>query len=303
MASASPPTDRVTRVLRLLSDADEPVSASEAARRLDVSPSTCAAVLQGLEEAGYVSRDADKRYRLGGPGLLPLLRALRDRYPFLGAADDEVARLAETVGYGVTLTRITADHLLVVAAAGPLPEGVASGDRFPLTPPYGIVAAAFGEQASFDRWMDTSPMPLDRGQRSQLRRAAKEIRSRGYAVWGLEPSTAAAVGAIRRALDQLVQDPTASAPVRAQLESIGVALGRRALEPDELTHPGPIAVAYVCGAVPAAGAPRYQLELHLLEHVTTGDQLSGALAHFSDTAMRLGAVLGGRSPASADGMP
>src|SRR5262245_65387795 len=110
----SPPTARVVAVLEYLAGHPRGASASATARALGLNGSTCAVLLASLERARWVERAADN-YRLGA-GLLSLCDAMRARFPLLGAGHALLRRLAEEVGCPFVLTRIHADHILVVAA-------------------------------------------------------------------------------------------------------------------------------------------------------------------------------------------
>ena len=56
---ASPPTDRVVRILDFLAGRpDERFGVSELARRIGLSKPTCLGIVTSLAEAGYLVRDA-----------------------------------------------------------------------------------------------------------------------------------------------------------------------------------------------------------------------------------------------------
>jgi DNA-binding IclR family transcriptional regulator len=283
--SASPPTDRVVDVVELLAASTEPTSSSEAARRLGLSVSTCTSILRALAARGWAARDDDKRYVLGS-GLLVVLDGLRRRHPMLGAADEELLRLADELGHGVTLTRITNEALLVVAASGALPEGVAPGHRFPLSPPYGVIAKAWAPSQEFDAWLDDAPIPLDRAGRAQLRRAAADIRDRGWVAWRMQPSTAAVIDAVRAAL---TERPAAlpAAAVRQELARLGALLGSSVITAEEVEGRRALPVTYIIAPVGAAPAT-YQLELHLLEPAIRPAELRRIGTRLRDVAGRLG---------------
>src|SRR3954452_25523721 len=70
---ASPPTERVVRILDFLAGRpEERFGLSDLARRLGLSKPTCLGIVTSLTDAGYLVRDAgDKTYRLG-PSLITL---------------------------------------------------------------------------------------------------------------------------------------------------------------------------------------------------------------------------------------
>ncbi|HEX9496910.1 MAG TPA: helix-turn-helix domain-containing protein, partial [Mycobacterium sp.] len=70
---ASPPTERVVRILDYLAGRpEERFGLSDLARRLGLSKPTCLGIVTSLTDAGYLVRDGgDKTYRLG-PSLITL---------------------------------------------------------------------------------------------------------------------------------------------------------------------------------------------------------------------------------------
>ena len=240
-------------VVELLAASTEPLGAADIARRLGLNLSTCTAVLASLVNAGWVARDDERRHRPGA-ALLPVLDGVRRRLPL-----DEMTALHDELGYGLTLTRIEDDGLVVIAATGPLPDGVRAGARFPLTPPYGLVARAWSTKDEFEAWLDEATIPLDRRQRSVLRRAAADLRARGWVAWRLHPATRAAVAALQSALTA-----TADEAVRRELVRLGALLGQSAITAAELRGSSPVPVGHVLAAV-GEGHPGHQLELHVLE--------------------------------------
>ena len=249
-------------VVELLAGSAEPLGATEIARRLGLNLSTCTAILASLQRAGWVARDGDRRYRFGGI-LLPLA---------------ELDAVHAELGYGVTLTRIEDDGLVVVAASGPLPDGVTAGARFPLTPPYGLVARAWSPKPAFEAWLDESPLPLDRAQRTVLGRAAADLRDQGWVAWRLHPATRAAIDALRAALAA-----TADESVRRELSRLGALLGQSALTAAELRATKPLPVGHVLAAVDVT----YQLELHVLEPAIRPRQVQAMGSRLREAALRL----------------
>ena len=169
MTGPSPPTDRVVSVLNLLARENVGSAASVIALNgVNVTSSTCATLLSALESADYVERFPDKTYRLG-PGMLPLAQALQSRFPLLGAAHEELGRLCAELHCGATLTRQSPDHLRVVVAVGAHgqePLGVAPGDQFPVSFPYGAIAMAWRPTAEIDQWIESAPTDMSSAERS-----------------------------------------------------------------------------------------------------------------------------------------
>jgi DNA-binding IclR family transcriptional regulator len=300
VARSSPPTDRVVGVLNLLAGEDSGLSASAIARRLQMTSSTCATLLAALDGADYVERSPDKTYRLGS-GLLPLAQALHGRFPLLGVAHDELSRLCADLRCGATLTRIAGDHLRVLVAVGANgqdPLGVAPGDRFPLSPPYGAIAMAWRPDAEVDQWIDSAPAIMTPTERDHERRVMVDIRARGAGVWTLEPRAAPLVERIRSLIGDLASSPT-SQQLRDQVTELFAVFGRHGYTADELASRRSLSVGYVLAAIFGAdGQPRYEIDLHVLRATMSGPVLDDALDRVLESAALLTGVIGGEHPAS-----
>jgi DNA-binding IclR family transcriptional regulator len=300
VARSSPPTDRVVGVLNLLAAEDKGLSASAIARRLQMTSSTCATLLAALDGADYVERSPDKTYRLGS-GLLPLAQSLHGRFPLLGVAHDELSRLCAELRCGATLTRIAGDHLRVLVAVGANgqdPLGVAPGDRFPLSPPYGAIAMAWRPDAEVDQWIDSASAIMTPTERDHERRVMVDIRTRGVGVWSLEPRAAPLVERIRSLIGDLASSPT-SQQLRDQVTELFAVFGRHGYTADELAARRSLSVGYVLAAIFGAdGQPRYEIDLHVLRTTMSGAVLDDALDRVLESAALLTGVIGGERPAS-----
>ena len=294
MARSSPPTERVVCVLNLLAGEDGGLSASAIARLLDMTGSTCATLLSALDSANYVERSPDKTYRLGS-GLLPLAQALQARFPLLGAAHDELNRLCAELRCAATLTRIASDHLRVevaVGADGHEPLGVAPGDRFPLSPPYGAIAMAWRPQSEIDRWIDSSPN-MTGDERDHDRQVMADIRARGVGVWSLEERAAPLVERIRSLIGELATGPT-DRQLHDQLTELFAVFGRHGYTREELATRQARSVGYVLAAIFGADRqPRYEIDLHLLRPRMSAAALDDILERVVETAALLTRVIGG----------
>jgi len=294
-ADPSPPTTRVVEVLNLLAEAKDAISASEIARRVGITTSTCASVLAALDRAGYVERAADKTYRLGS-GLLPLAAGALQRFPLAGART-ELDRLSADVGCGVTLTGIADDHLFVMLAVGAKdrrPLGVAPGDHFPLGPPYGAITVAWRDDEEVDRWL--AQAPLSHHEHRHERAVMSDIRASGFGVWSLGPRATPLAERIQAVIDALASDP-ASRQLRDQLTELFALFGRRGYTTAELVNHQRLAVGYALAAVFGPDSqPRCQIDLHLLRPMMTTSELRRVLARLIDTADHLTEAIGGRAP-------
>jgi IclR family acetate operon transcriptional repressor len=94
-------TDRGLSLLRVVADAatEQPpgVSLADAARAVDLTPSTALRQLRALEAAGFATRDHDGRY-VPGPELLRIARSLATTATLPRLAEPSLRALAERTG-------------------------------------------------------------------------------------------------------------------------------------------------------------------------------------------------------------
>src|ERR671910_3437644 len=131
---ASPPTERVVRILDFLAGRpEERFGVSDLARRLGLSKPTCLGIVTSLTDAGYLVRDpGDKTYRLG-PSLITLGHKAQESLRVSPAARDELRRLSARFGVTVALSGVVDDRITLldlVAPAGARP-GVEVGQSSP----------------------------------------------------------------------------------------------------------------------------------------------------------------------------
>src|SRR6201992_3363296 len=149
-AIKSPPTARVMDVLASLSDSPDGRTSAELAKSCGISTSTCALVLAELERRAWVTRRDDRRYTLGS-GLFGLVHGLRAQFPLLDRGRDALTFLHTTLGAGCSMSKIGQTHLITVDAVGHGTDGEhAVGQRFPIGPPFGLVALAWREEDVID---------------------------------------------------------------------------------------------------------------------------------------------------------
>src|SRR4051812_8020347 len=119
---ASPPTDRVVRVLDFLAGRpEERFGLSDLARQLGLSEPSCLGIVTSLSDAGYLVRDAaDKAYRLG-PSLITLGHKAQESMRISPAAREERRRLSARFGGTASLSAVIGHPITlldVVAPAG-----------------------------------------------------------------------------------------------------------------------------------------------------------------------------------------
>ncbi len=147
----SPPTSRVMDVLAALADSPEGRTSAELAKTCGISTSTCALVLAELERRHWVTRRQDRRYTLGS-GLLGVVHGLRAQFPLLDRGREALTYLHTTLGAGCSMSKIGKAHLTTVDAVGHGTDGEhAVGQRFPIGPPFGLVAMAWRDAEAIRR--------------------------------------------------------------------------------------------------------------------------------------------------------
>lgn len=120
-------TDRGLALLKVVADhgsaqhdgqVADGIALADAARAVDLSPSTALRQLRSLETAGFATRNADGRY-LPGPELLRIARALASTATLPRLADAALAALAEATGESAYLAEPADARYAVYVASRP----------------------------------------------------------------------------------------------------------------------------------------------------------------------------------------
>lgn len=119
-SSASQPraTDRGLALLRVVADHATGIALADAARAVDLSPSTALRQLRSLEMAGFASRNVDGRY-LPGPELLRIARSLSATATLPRLADAALLILATTTGESAYVAEVADSRHAVYVASHP----------------------------------------------------------------------------------------------------------------------------------------------------------------------------------------
>jgi len=186
---ASPPTDRVVRILDYLAGRPtERFGVSDLARRIGLSKPTCLGIVTSLADAGYLVRDAaDKTYRLG-PSLITLGHKAQESMRVSPAAREELRRLSARFGVTAALSGVIDDRITLldlVAPAGARP-GVEVGQSYPFAPPVGLMFVLWDEEAERN-WLAKEPTIPLRTHSDRLNRVISRCREDGYLVERLTP--------------------------------------------------------------------------------------------------------------------
>ncbi|OBG33809.1 transcriptional regulator [Mycobacterium sp. E3198] len=254
----SPPTARVMDVLGTLADSPGGRTSAELARACRISTSTCALVLAELERRAWIARRDDRRYVLGS-GLFGLVHGLRAQFPLLDRGRDALRFLHDTLGAGCSMSRIGDRHLTTVDALGHGTDGEhAVGQRFPIDPPFGLVAMAWRDDEFVESWLHRVRPRLTRAEIAQHRRVLADIRARGYGAWRFDDIHSSLHHRLADVLASL--EPTAR--VTRQLTTLMTMVTLRSVT-DGLETELASTEFVVLPIFGTGGQPEYQIEIHL----------------------------------------
>jgi len=258
----SPPTARVMDVLGTLADSPNGRTSAELAKACRISTSTCALVLAELERRAWLARREDRRYVLGS-GLFGLVHGLRTQFPLLDRGRDALRFLHDALGAGCSMSKIGERHLTTVDAVGHGTDGEhAVGQRFPIDPPFGLVAMAWCDDDFVDAWLRRVTPRLTRAEVAQHGRVLADIRARGYGAWRFDDT--------HRSLHHRLADVLASleptAQVTRQLTTLMTMMTLQSvtdsLETD-LASTEFVVLPIFGRSGQLAAQPEYQIEIHL----------------------------------------
>jgi DNA-binding IclR family transcriptional regulator len=254
----SPPTARAMQVLGTLADSPQGRTSAELARACGISTSTCALVLAELERGAWVARREDRRYTLGS-GLFGLVHGLRTQFPLLDRGRDALRFLHETLGAGCSLSRIDDRHLTTVDAFGHGTDGEhAVGQRFPIDPPFGLVAMAWRDGDFVASWLRRVTPRLTPAEIAQHQGVLADIRARGYGAWRFDDTRPSLHDRLASVLASL--EPTAW--VTRQLTTLMTLVTLQSVT-DALETDLAAAEFVVLPIFGRDGQPEYQIEIHL----------------------------------------
>jgi len=262
-------------VLATLADSPNGRTSAELAKICGISTSTCALVLAELERGAWVARGEDRRYGLGS-GLFGLVHGLRTQFPLLDRGRDALRFLHETLGAGCSMSRIGDRHLTTVDAVGHGTDGEhAVGQRFPIDPPFGLVAMAWRYDDFVQAWLHRVMPRLTRPEIAQHQRVLADIRARGYGAWRFDDTHQSLHQRLASVLASL--EPTAE--VSRQLTTLMTMVTLQSVT-DTLETELASTEFVVLPIFGQDGRPEYQIEIHLGRSVgLTLGELDAALRH------------------------
>ena len=275
LTAKSPPTGRVMDVLAALADSSSGLTSAELAKSCAISTSTCALVLAELEQRAWVARRGDRRYVLGS-GLFGLVHGLRTQFPLLDRGRDALRFLHDALGAGCSMSKIGVRHLTTVDALGHGTDGEhAVGQRFPIDPPFGLVAMAWRDDDFVQAWLHRVLPRLTRAEVAEHLRVLADIRARGYGAWRFDDTHQSLHNRLADVLSSL--EPTSQ--VARQLTTLMTMVTLQSVT-DVLETDLAAAEFVVLPIFGQDGQPEYQIEIHLgRPDELTLPELDAALGH------------------------
>jgi DNA-binding IclR family transcriptional regulator len=274
----SPPTRRAMDVVEALADSIDGYTSAELARRCGITTSTCALVLAELERGGWVARYDDRRYGLGS-GLFGLVHGLRRQFPLLDRGREALVELHERLGAGCSMSKIGDRHLTTVDTVGHATDGEhAVGHRFPIDPPFGLVAMAWRDDAAVADWLHRVTPRLTQTDIEDSRRVLGDIRQRGYGAWRFDDASVSLHDRLVGLLASLEPATSVTRQLSTLMTMVTLQSVTRTLETELVT-----AEFVVLPIFGTTGQPEYQIEIHLAgTDGLTLDDLDAALRSAQD---------------------
>jgi DNA-binding IclR family transcriptional regulator len=258
-------------VLSALAAAPNGLTSADIARACGITTSTSALVLAELEETSWIVRHADRRYVLGS-GLFGVVHGLRRQFPLLDRGRDALTMLHQRLGAACSLSQIGATNLTTVDTVGHTDGERAVGEHFPIDPPFGLVAMAWRDPQTLDRWMRAvTPRLSDADIADQLAVLAA-IRVRGYGAWRFDD----AHSALQDRLSQVLASVEQTGHVSRRLITMMTMVTLRSVT-DTLEKNLASAEFIVVPLFGRDGQPDYQIEIRLANHAVDFAELDAAV--------------------------
>ena len=215
-------------------------------------------MLGELERRAWVTRREDRRFCLGS-GLFGLVHGLRMQFPLLDRGREVLRFLHDTLGAGCSMSKIGDRHLTTVDAVGHGTDGEhAVGQRFPIDPPFGLVAMAWRDDDFVQAWLHRITPRLTRAEIAQHQRVLADIRARGYGAWRFDDTHQSLHDRLAGVLASL--EPTAQ--VTRQLTTLMTMVTLQSVT-DVLKTDLAATEFVIMPIFGQDGQPEYQIEIHL----------------------------------------
>lgn len=254
----SPPTRRTVAVLSAIAQAPAGRTSAELARECAITTSTCALLLAELEADGWVVRHNDRRYALGS-GLFGLVHGLRRQFPLLDRGREALTFLNTRLQAGCSMSRIDDRRLTTVDAVGHGTDGEhAVGQRFPIDPPFGLVAMAWRDETTVDSWLRAVTPRLDQSDINRYLSVLGAIRARGYGAWRFDDAHAPLHDRLSAVLASMEPTDRITRRLSTLLTMVTLQSVTHSIQTDL-----PDTEFVVLPVFGADGQPEYQIEIHL----------------------------------------
>lgn len=179
MARSAPGVDRVIAVLNFF--AEHPAhgfSLTDIIRTLQLNRATCHALLNALADAGYLYRDAAKKYHMG-PGLAAIGRIAHQGFAPVVAARDDMRRLADSYDLICLAASRVGNELIFLektVSRSHLGPSSPRSERNLIKPPGGSSFIAWAPAQEVDAWLNAFEPPLDAAGRANVLAALARVR-------------------------------------------------------------------------------------------------------------------------------
>jgi DNA-binding IclR family transcriptional regulator len=153
----------------------EQFTLSDLSGALDINLASTHALLNTLEDAGYVFRHPRLRTYNLGASVVALGNAALQCHPSIASANEEAHRLSEDLELSVAVTADAGDDIVFLGRMGehrPRDVEAYAGQRIPLKPPVGAVFVAWGDPSE---WLAKADEP------AEMESILEEVRGRGWA--------------------------------------------------------------------------------------------------------------------------
>jgi DNA-binding IclR family transcriptional regulator len=223
---ASAPAERVLDVIELLS---RPESGghrfSDVARELGLSQATAHSILKTLCDRGWATRDPISKKFVLGLTVALIAERFEGTRPLQAVAREAIRRLAETTHMPASVVERTGDELVITAFETPdgSTKPVASHERIPYAPPFGIACAAWDIPSEQELWIQRGAAG-DTSLAERLRTVLAQTRDRGYDIDWMTPALAQAAHAIETLSNERVPHNLRSVVDQLRVEFISANL-------------------------------------------------------------------------------
>jgi hypothetical protein len=205
-----------------------------------------------------VTRREDRRYALGS-GLFGLVHGLRAQFPLLDRGREALSFLHATLDAGCSMSRIEPTQLITVDAVGHGTDGEhAVGQRFPIGPPFGLVAMAWRDDEAVDAWLRRVTPRLTQTDITAHRQVLADIRDRGYGAWRFD----AAHTSLHDRLTAVLASLEPAGRVTRELSTLMTMVTLQSVTHELETDLASVEFV-VLPIFGRDGQPEYQIEIHL----------------------------------------